>query len=460
MISQAIGAHPQVIVAPVDHPLVGRRGLDKEDLAKESFIIREEGSGTRTVFDYFFDGVQVHRPHIKFEIGSNETIKQAVMAGLGLSLISAHTIEAEVASGRLAILDVKGLPIIRQWYLVRRANWTPTPVGEAIWDFAVAHAAEFMPDVAITSGARAGLRFGVTPASWTRMNANSCNASVSAAIARAGWSLRRDISSNRPPADEEIVTMLEKKTLIAALMATTFLTAGVAFAADQAAQPSAQQAAAAKDAGKLSADGTRAYNDLAMTRLAIYDGRVADAKKLIADADTAFDKAKTDDSVFMKAEGDLKSPDGAGGAQKTEASETAPTDPNAAKQEKSAKVYAQSTLKRWLPVDADMSVDEDFTANPAKKAAVADANKSLEKGDSQGAMSKLKLADVSMTYVMAVVPLDQTIADVHQAAQLVDGGKYYEASQMLRQVQDSTRYDVVEASGVPGKATDANAVTH
>ena len=151
VISQAIGAHPQVIIAPVDHPLVGRRGLDKEDLAPESFIIREEGSGTRTVFDYFFDGVQVHRPHIKFEIGSNETIKQAVMAGLGLSLISAHTIEAEVAAGRLAILDVKGLPIIRQWYLVRRANWTPTPVGEALWDFAVAHAAEFMPDVATTS---------------------------------------------------------------------------------------------------------------------------------------------------------------------------------------------------------------------------------------------------------------------------------------------------------------------
>ncbi|MCX8253231.1 HTH-type transcriptional regulator CbbR [Beijerinckiaceae bacterium RH AL1] len=147
VISQAIGAHPQVLVAPADHPLVGRRGLEKEDLAKESFIIREEGSGTRTVFDYFFDGGS--RPAIKFEIGSNETIKQAVMAGLGLSLISAHTIEAEVSAGRLAILDVKGLPIIRQWYLVRRANWTPTPVGEAIWDFAAAHAAEFMPHVAM-----------------------------------------------------------------------------------------------------------------------------------------------------------------------------------------------------------------------------------------------------------------------------------------------------------------------
>ena len=145
VVSQAVGAHPQVIIAPLDHPLVGRRGLDKADLATQSFIIREDGSGTRTVFEYFFDGVQVHRPHIKFEIGSNETIKQAVMAGLGLSLISAHTIEAELAAGRLAVLDVKGLPIIRQWFLVRRANWTPTPVGEAIWDFATARAAEFMP---------------------------------------------------------------------------------------------------------------------------------------------------------------------------------------------------------------------------------------------------------------------------------------------------------------------------
>ena len=145
VVSQSIGEHPQVIIAPLDHPLVGRRGIDKAELAEASFIIREDGSGTRTVFDYFFDGVQVHRPHIKFEIGSNETIKQAVMAGLGLSLISAHTIEAEVNAGRLAVLDVKGLPIIRQWFLVRRANWIPTPVGEAIWDFTVAHAAEFMP---------------------------------------------------------------------------------------------------------------------------------------------------------------------------------------------------------------------------------------------------------------------------------------------------------------------------
>ena len=245
--------------------------------------------------------------------------------------------------------------------------------------------------------------------------------------------------------------MLEKKTLIAALMATTFLTAGVAFAADQAAQPAAQQAAVMKDAGKLSADGTRAYNNLAMTRLAIFDGRVADAKKLIDEADAAFGKAKTDDSVFMKATADLKSPDGEAATDKTADKGTDAVDPNAAKQEKSAKLYSAATPMRWLPVDADMSVDEDFTANHAKAAAVAEANKSLAKGDKQGAMDKLKLADVSVTYVMAVVPLDQTLADVHQAAQLIDGGKYYEASQLLRHVQDSTRYDVLATDAVPKK---------
>ncbi len=149
VISQVIGRHPQVMIAPLEHPLVGKRDIDKSELAQESFIVREDGSGTRTIFDFFFGDIVVRQPHIKFEIGSNETIKQAVMAGLGLSLISAHTIEAEVAAGRLAVLDVKGLPIVRQWFLVRRANWSPTPVGEAMWDFACKHAAEFMPGAVV-----------------------------------------------------------------------------------------------------------------------------------------------------------------------------------------------------------------------------------------------------------------------------------------------------------------------
>jgi DNA-binding transcriptional LysR family regulator len=145
VMSQPIGAHPQVVIAPLNHPLVGRKDIDKSELATESFIVREDGSGTRTIFDFFFGDIVLRQPHIKFEIGSNETIKQAVIAGLGLSLISAHTIEAEIATNKLAILDVKGLPIVRQWFLVRRANWSPTPVGTAFWDFATKNASAFMP---------------------------------------------------------------------------------------------------------------------------------------------------------------------------------------------------------------------------------------------------------------------------------------------------------------------------
>jgi LysR family transcriptional regulator, low CO2-responsive transcriptional regulator len=145
ILSDPFGSHPQVVIAPPEHPLAHRKGIDKTELTDESFIAREEGSGTRTIFDYFFAGVMVRKPRISIEIGSNETIKQAVMAGLGLALISAHTIEAEVESGRLAILDVKGLPIIRQWFIVRRADRPLRPVAQAMWDFTLAEGPKLLP---------------------------------------------------------------------------------------------------------------------------------------------------------------------------------------------------------------------------------------------------------------------------------------------------------------------------
>jgi DNA-binding transcriptional LysR family regulator len=145
ILSDAFGQHPQVVIAEPGHPLASRSAIDKTELTDESFIVREDGSGTRTVFEYFFAGVMVRKPRISIEIGSNETIKQAVMAGLGLALISAHTIEAEVESGRLIILDVKGLPIIRQWFIVRRADRPLRPVGQALWDFTLAEGASLLP---------------------------------------------------------------------------------------------------------------------------------------------------------------------------------------------------------------------------------------------------------------------------------------------------------------------------
>jgi LysR family transcriptional regulator for metE and metH len=81
------------------------------------------------------------------EIGSNETIKQAVMAGMGLALLSAHTIAAEVADGRLAVLDVAGLPIVRQWFVVRRAERRLLPAAQALWDHFAWSGGQFLPRV-------------------------------------------------------------------------------------------------------------------------------------------------------------------------------------------------------------------------------------------------------------------------------------------------------------------------
>jgi LysR family transcriptional regulator, low CO2-responsive transcriptional regulator len=143
--SEYFGQHPQVVIAAPDHPLAARKTIDKAELASESFIVREPGSGTRGIFDYFLGGIVVRQPRIGIEIGSNETIKQAVMAGLGLALISAHTIEAEVAAGRLVILDVVGLPIMREWFVVHRADHVLSPIGQAMWDFTVQEGKDFLP---------------------------------------------------------------------------------------------------------------------------------------------------------------------------------------------------------------------------------------------------------------------------------------------------------------------------
>jgi LysR family transcriptional regulator, low CO2-responsive transcriptional regulator len=144
-----IGAHPYVLIAPAFHPLVGRRDIPKENLVGESFLFREEGSGSRSLFDYFIGDLAVHRAQIGIELGSNETIKQAVMAGLGIALISAHTIAAEVADGRLVCLDVQGLPIVRQWYAVHRTDRDLSPAAIAFRDFTRERCAHFLPRLSI-----------------------------------------------------------------------------------------------------------------------------------------------------------------------------------------------------------------------------------------------------------------------------------------------------------------------
>jgi hypothetical protein len=242
---------------------------------------------------------------------------------------------------------------------------------------------------------------------------------------------------------------INKKAIIVALTTTTLLVAGVESAASQqtSASKTPQQTSAGKDFGKLSADGSQAFQDLTLTRLAIFDGRADDAKKYIQRAETAFDKAKTDETVFTKAEADLKPPTG----KSSPANQTVGAAPPASKPTDSKSAEQMKKPIAWLPVDGAISINEDYTANPAKKAAVAEANKSLKSGDRKAAVDKLKLADMNIDITLAVIPLEQTIDDVHQAATLINNGQYYEASQLLRQAQDGERFDVTEITNKPSK---------
>ena len=114
-------------------------------MAGESFLVREDESSTRTVFEKFTAGLVVRRARFAIEVSSDETIKQAVVAGLGLALISAHTTAAEVEAGRLSVLDVAGLPIRRQWFLVRRSDKVLGPAAGAFWTFLAEEGAGWLP---------------------------------------------------------------------------------------------------------------------------------------------------------------------------------------------------------------------------------------------------------------------------------------------------------------------------
>jgi len=144
-VAQAFADHPLVIVAAPDHPFARRRQIAPELLATETFVIRESGSGTRATMERFFADVGV-APRQTMEFVGNETIKQAVMAGLGLAFISAHTVALECEVGRLVRLPVTGTPVIRRWFVVQRAEKALLPVAETFRNFLLAEAPALMAD--------------------------------------------------------------------------------------------------------------------------------------------------------------------------------------------------------------------------------------------------------------------------------------------------------------------------
>jgi DNA-binding transcriptional LysR family regulator len=133
-IADIFAEHPLVIIAAPEHPLARRRKIAPAELAPETLLVREAGSGTRAAMERYFaaQGVAIVRT---IEMSSNETIKQAVMAGMGLSFISLHTIGLELAVGRIKRLPVTGTPVMRHWHLVRRAEKALLPLGAAFRDF-------------------------------------------------------------------------------------------------------------------------------------------------------------------------------------------------------------------------------------------------------------------------------------------------------------------------------------
>lgn len=139
-----ISKHPQIIIAPPQHELAGRSEISLSALKNETFLLREPGSGTRTVADKLFSRNK-DLPSQGLEFGSNETIKQAVMAGMGIAVISAHTVAAELAEKRLVALDVKGLPINRKWFLVKHGNKRFLPSAQTLWNFIARNGKHYLP---------------------------------------------------------------------------------------------------------------------------------------------------------------------------------------------------------------------------------------------------------------------------------------------------------------------------
>jgi len=139
-----ISKHPQIIIAAPDHRLAKKKKNPLSELEQETFLLREPGSGTRTVSDKLFASNK-NLPGSALEFGSNETIKQAVMVGMGIALISAHTVAAELKEKRLVSLDVKGLPINRKWFVVKHANKRFLPSAQALWNFIARNGKHYLP---------------------------------------------------------------------------------------------------------------------------------------------------------------------------------------------------------------------------------------------------------------------------------------------------------------------------
>jgi DNA-binding transcriptional LysR family regulator len=128
--AEPFAMHPHVLITSVGHPFAQQQEVPARALAEQGFIVREPGSGTRAALDEYMNAHHMS-PRVGMQMSSNEAIKQAVMAGMGISLLSLHTIGLELDHRLIATPDVEGLPLMRKWHVVNNLAKTLSPAAEA-----------------------------------------------------------------------------------------------------------------------------------------------------------------------------------------------------------------------------------------------------------------------------------------------------------------------------------------
>ena len=143
--AEVFAQHPHAFIASPRHPLADREHIRAEALNNEEMISREEGSGTRVIMKAYMEAHRL-RPPITMEMSSNETIKQAVIAGLGISFVSLHTVGLEVEHGQLVVLDIEDTPVLRAWHVVAMAHRNLSPAANAFRDFMLKNGAKLLAE--------------------------------------------------------------------------------------------------------------------------------------------------------------------------------------------------------------------------------------------------------------------------------------------------------------------------
>jgi DNA-binding transcriptional LysR family regulator len=135
--------NPLVVIAAPGHPLAKLKRVKFARLAQETFLSREQGSGTRSAMERVF-ALHKIQPHISMEMETNEAIKQAVQAGMGLGILSLHSIELELETKRLAMLNVEHFPLLRNWFIAHRSNKRLSGAALVFKDFLLTEAKKIM----------------------------------------------------------------------------------------------------------------------------------------------------------------------------------------------------------------------------------------------------------------------------------------------------------------------------